>query len=135
MAITRDGDKIRVSMEYGVSEERLWQIITDTKLWSKWGPSVKTVVCESRHIHENSKGKIQTAVGLWVPFEITGFEKFHYWGWKVNGIEATEHYIEKLSDEKTRLSFSMPKWAAPYTFICWLALKRIKKLLNRKQDD
>lgn len=132
MLIGYNDSKITVSKDYNGSAEQVWKIITDTHLWPEWGPSVTTVQCDRRYINVGSKGRIRTAVGFWLPFYISRYKDMRCWVWQVGGIEATGHHIYELTEDRTRLTFSMPWWSAPYLLICMLALQRIKKLLLRR---
>jgi hypothetical protein len=106
----------------------VWQIITDTHLWPVWGPSVKAVRCRDRFITAGSTGFVQTFFGLRFFFEITDFIDETYWSWRVHGINATGHRVEKMSPDKCRLVFDMPVLMAPYWFVCVIALRRIRDL-------
>ena len=129
MRIGFSKNKITISDELTAAASQVWEVITDTHLWPKWGPSVRGVQCDNRFIHLGSKGRVQTAVGIWLPFQISSYEHLRFWGWHVLGIEATGHHIHEISKDQTRLTFSMPWWSAPYVIICMLALHRIKKLV------
>ena len=108
--------------------ECVWSIITDTQLWPKWGPSVSAVECVDRFITAESSGRLQTALGIWVPFTITDFEDHHFWSWRIGKIEATGHRVRRHHDNHSIVSFSMPWWSTPYLIICTKALGHIKKI-------
>ena len=78
-----------------------------------------------------SLGRVQTALGVWVPFVITDFNDGLYWSWKVSGIHATGHRVEQVDYKKCRLIFEVPWFAAPYVTVCKIAAERIEKLLKR----
>jgi hypothetical protein len=67
-----------------------------------------------------------------MPFIITGYEEERFWSWKVAGIPATGHRIEPHEDGLCKLTFEVPTLAAPYTFICNIALNRIAVILEEK---
>lgn len=121
---------IVISSEINAPCSRVWDLIIDTSRWTEWGPSVSGVECRQRYIQMGTTGKIQTAAGFWVTFEITRFEKERSWSWRVSGIPATGHRIESLGDDKCLLTFEVPLVAAPYAAVCRTALKRIHKILE-----
>jgi len=108
--------------------EIVWNIITDTHLWPLWGPSVSVVECADRFITAKSKGRLQTSLGVWLPFTITGFEDMHFWSWRIGAIEATGHRVRQEGDHQCILTFSMPWWSTPYVVVCNRALRHIKKI-------
>jgi hypothetical protein len=67
-----------------------------------------------------------------VPFVITQYEEGRFWSWKVSGIPATGHRIEPQEDGSCQLTFTVPILAAPYAFICKIALHRIAGMLKVK---
>ena len=113
------------------SAAQVWMLITDTFTWPDWGPSVRAVDCRQRFIRENSRGRIQTPLGFWLPFRVTTFEPESYWDWRVAGVAATGHRIVPLGNQRCRLSFTAPAWAFGYGPVCRLALMRIDRLLRR----
>jgi uncharacterized protein YndB with AHSA1/START domain len=104
----------------------VWEVLIDTHCWSRWGPSVNAVRCRDRFIQSGSKGYVQTAVGIWIPFEITDFVPGKRWSWRVMNIRATGHRVEYLAIKQCRLIFEVPWLAAPYLLICKIAARRIK---------
>ncbi len=110
----------------------IWKLLTDTTTWSQWGPSVAEVECSERFIRQGTEGKVKTAVGIWVPFVITQYEEGRFWSWKVAGIPATGHRIESQEDRSCRLTFTVPLLAAPYAYICKIALDRIAGMRDVK---
>ncbi len=111
---------------------RVWQIITDTHLWPVWGPSVKAVRCRDRFVTYGSTGSVQTFFGPRVFFEVTDFIDETYWAWRVGGINATGHRVERISYNKCRLVFDMPLLMAPYWFVCVIAVRRIRVLAEKQ---
>ena len=107
---------------------RVWSIIVDTQLWPEWGPSVKQVDYDARWIFSGARGRLQTPIGIWLPFVITTFEDHHYWGWKVAGIRATGHRLESLGPCRCKLSFEIPYGAFFYAAICKQAMEKISFL-------
>lgn len=134
MQVHYKNGQLRISADLYGSAELIWIIITDTTLWSAWGPSVVDVQSENRFIGAESRGKVKTTIGIWLPFSISDYREMQYWSWKVAGLEATGHEVEKLDKDHTRLSFTMPWWSAPYLLVCGLALRRIKNLALTMND-
>lgn len=103
----------------------VWRILIDTREWPLWGPSVRAVRTPAQLIGPGARGRIQTPVGLWLPFEITHWEPEHAWAWRVAGIAATGHRVEGLGRERCRVTFEIPRWAPFYRSVCDAALRRI----------
>jgi uncharacterized protein YndB with AHSA1/START domain len=114
---------------------RVWALITDTRTWPDWGPTVRAVDCRQRFIRENSHGRVQTPLGFWLPFRVTAFEPDTYWDWQVAGVGATGHRIAPLDHQRCRLSFTVPAWAFVYGSVCRLALMRIDRLLRSRAQE
>jgi hypothetical protein len=106
----------------------LWRILTDTTQWVNWGPSIREVECSERLIEQGSRGRVKTALGFWLPFEVTDFVSGRYWSWRVSGIPATGHRIEPLAEKMCRLALEVPFFAVPYLGICAIALRRIASI-------
>ena len=126
---------LQVSEIIDSSAEHAWWILTDTRCWPAWGPSVRAVDCADRYIRKGSKGRVLTAIGLWADFEITDFEEGRYWSWRVYGIAATGHRVQPLGADRCRVIFEVPLFAAPYTLICKLALQRIAKMTTQAAQE
>jgi hypothetical protein len=109
----------------------VWECLTDTTRWPKWGPSVTAVEAEKRFIQQGSRGRVRIPLGLWIPFVITGYRDKRYWSWSIWGVRATGHRTEPLGDGSCLLIFEVPFFAMPYLFVCWLAIRRIANLLER----
>jgi hypothetical protein len=122
---------IEISLVVGASPNRVWELLTDTFTWKDWGPSILAVQSSDRHIKKGSRGRIKTALRFWVPFEITDLETGKHWSWRIFGINATGHRLERLSENTCRLVFQVPLWAAPYLLVCKIALDRIVQTLNQ----
>ncbi len=118
------------------SAVRVWDLITDTQTWSKWGPSIRAVDTQERFIRRGSTGRIRTIIGMWLPFTITTYEPQQYWDWRVGGIQATGHRLEPWGPKHCRVSFIVPVWGVPYGIVCRIALNRIDRLLTlTAQED
>ena len=119
------------SKHFDVPSARLWRLITDTRTWPVWGPSIRGVDCKDRFICAGSSGRIHTSVGIWVPFIVGSFEPESYWDWRVAGVPATGHRVESVGSNRCRLTFTVPAWAFAYGLVCRLALLRIDRWLMR----
>ena len=106
----------------------VWRVLTDTHQWPRWGPSVRAVDCPGRFIGPGSSGRVQTALGVWLPFQITGFEEDAAWNWVVAGIPATGHRVEAIDPQTCRITFTVPAWAPFYLPVCAAAIRRIGQL-------
>lgn len=122
---------LEISRVLDTSPNRVWEFLTDTFTWKNWGPSVLSVQSSDRYIRKGSHGQVKTALRFWAPFEVTDLESGKYWSWRIFGVNATGHRIERLNEESCRLIFQVPLWAAPYLIVCRIALDRIVKMLNR----
>lgn len=109
----------------GASQQQVWNILIDTHQWPVWGPSVRAVQSPRRYIDDGLKGRLQTTLGFWVPFEITDFEPLNFWNWKVAGISVTGHRLKTIDENHCELIFEMPVVAFPYAFICRQAARHI----------
>ena len=121
---------IRVSRIIQTTPEHLWDLLTDTKRWTEWGPSITAVQFKDRYIHAGATGRIKTVFGIWASFIVNDWEQGRYWSWRVFNIRATGHRIEITKAGDCRLVFEVPLWAAPYVIICRLAAGRIARCLE-----
>lgn len=119
---------METSSRIPAASSTVWRLLTDTRQWPRWGPSVRAVECRERFIGPDSSGRVRTAVGLWLPFQITDFEKDVAWSWVVAGIPATGHRVQAISPDSCRLTFTVPAWAPFYLPVCAAAIRRIGKL-------
>jgi len=108
-----------------------WRLLVDTGEWPRWGPSVRAVEAPSRVIGPDMRGRVKTATGLWLPFEITHWEPERAWTWRVAGVPAAGHRVEPLGPQRCRVSFLIPRWAPFYRPVCRSALRRIAALAKR----
>lgn len=117
----------------------VWDVFVDTSRWRKWGPSVREVACTDRRIRAGSTGRVRTALGFWVSFEITDFDPPRRWGWKVGGVPATGHRVDEGPPGKSFVVFEVPLAAFPYGLLCLIAARRIARLAEeetaRQQGD
>jgi len=122
-------NRVSVGRFYRASPLRVWDLITDTTQWPRWGPTVKRVRFPDRYIRKGSSGQVLTAFGVWLPFNIDEYEHAGFWSWKVAAIKATGHRVQASETGGCSLWFEVPMVAAPYAMVCQMALGRIKRLL------
>ena len=123
------GYRNAVSKQFAVPAHSVWQLITDTRTWPVWGPTVRAVDCPDRFLQASTRGRVQTSVGIWLPFTVERFETGCYWDWRVAGVTATGHRVDATGIDNCRLTFTIPPWAVGYGLVCRLALNRIQQLL------
>ena len=117
-----------VAAPFDVPASTAWQLLTDTRTWPRWGPTITAVDTDPPVIAAGSTGRLRTPVGLWLPFAITSFEPGSSWSWRVAGVPATGHRVE-ATPGGCRIVFEVPTLVAPYAAVCRLALRRIDHLL------
>lgn len=123
--------QLSVTRKMAGEAPRLWAILTDTSLWPQWGPSVRAVQCSTRYIGAGSKGRVQTAAGIWLPFTVIEYRDLHHWAWRVCGIKATEHSLAASHGSTCSVVFTMPWWSAPYALVCHIALCSIERIAQQ----
>jgi hypothetical protein len=121
------------SVEILAPASAAWKLLTDTTRWTEWGPSISRVESAEQYIGPGSTGRVQTIIGVWLPFRVTEFVAGQRWGWEVAGIPATGHRVESLGPDRCRVSFEVPLLAVPYLAVCKLAAQRIRNILEQEQ--
>ena len=124
------GSQLSISRVVNASSQEAWDLLTDTRKWRQWGPTVIAADCADRYIRKGALGRVQILSGQWLQFVITEYEHHHYWHWKVASISATGHRVDDLDTCKCRIAFELPILWAPYIIVCWVALKRIAGMLE-----
>ena len=117
-----------VGASFDVPVSVAWELLTDTRTWPQWGPTVTAVDADPAIIGPGSSGRLRSPVGLWLPFTITSFEPESHWSWRVAGVPATGHRVEE-TPHGCRVVFEVPLLTAPYAAICRVALRRLGRLL------
>jgi len=119
---------IEAILEIPVPAAVAWWLLTDTEAWPRWGPSVIAVDAPARRIGPGMRGRVKTAPGPWLPFEITDWQAGRRWSWRVAGVPATGHAVEPLAPGRCRVAFTIPIWAPFYAPVCRAALRRLREL-------
>ena len=124
---------LETSVEILAPASAAWKLLTDTSRWPQWGPSISRVESAEQYIGPGSTGRVQTIIGVWLPFRVTEFVAGQRWYWEVAGIPATGHRVESLGFDRCRVVFEVSLLAAPYLAVCRLALQRIRSILEQEQ--
>lgn len=124
------GRQAVVSMQMDAGAAQAWKLLTDTEHWLGWGVSIRAVEFPERYITGNSTGRVQTVLGIWLPFTITEFRQGEYWCWRIGNMPATGHTVVPVGESVCTVAFSVPWWGLPYTLVCYIALRRIRTLLG-----
>jgi hypothetical protein len=117
-----------VAASFDAPASAAWKLLTDTRAWPRWGPTITAVDTVPPVIEAGSRGRLRTPVGLWLPFAITAFEPGARWSWRVAGVPATGHRVE-ATPGGCRIVFEVPIVTAPYAAVCRVALRRLGELL------
>lgn len=125
---TPDGRRLCVSRSVPATRAAAWTLLTDTRRWSDWGPSVSAVESTDRFVTAGTTGRVQVLGGPWVPFEVTTCEDYR-WTWDVARVPATGHRVIETPSGRTNVTFEIPLLAAGYAVVCERALDRIERLL------
>jgi uncharacterized protein YndB with AHSA1/START domain len=132
------GERIRMlytHVEIGAPAAVAWRLLTDTEAWPRWGPSIRAVDAPTRHIGPGMRGRVRTALGPWLRFEITRWQPGVRWDWRVAGVPATGHLVEPLGPARCRVAFAIPAWAPFYVPVCRVALRRLRELAQAEADQ
>ncbi len=92
---------------------------------------MRAVDLDAPSLAKGTRGRVQTAVGVWVPFEITEYDEGRTWSWEVVGVPATDHRVDVIDEHRCRAGFGVPWIATPYLAICAMALGRLDRLACR----
>ncbi len=123
--------RVEVSRSIDAPAALLWELVTRTRDWAEWGPTV-TAVEGPEKIVAGAVGRLRTPVGLWLDFEITDVDEGRFWAWRVANVSATTHRIEPDGEGRSTVTFSAPWWAAPYAGVLWLGLRKLDELARER---
>ncbi len=117
-----------VSVVIDAPAERVWTLLAEFARWPQWGPSIRAVETATERVAPGAVGRVKTAAGFWLPFEITAVEPGRAWDWKVAKIPATGHAVIPLGPTRSRATFSAPWLVAPYMLVLRVGLGRVRRL-------
>jgi uncharacterized protein YndB with AHSA1/START domain len=117
--------RFRVRRTISEPQRKVWELLTNTKYWPMWGPSIQSVAPRDTKIILGTKGSVKTVFGFHVSFVITKFEEQNVWDWDTCGLPVTGHTIRSISPHSTEVIFDLPVLLAPYALFCWMALHKI----------
>ena len=120
-----------VALEIEAPAPVVWDLLTDFDRWPDWGPSIRRVTVGDGRVQAGVTGRVQTIVGVWVPFEITRVEPGRSWTWRVAGIPATRHCVSAVGPDRCRAWFTVAWPLAPYLVVMRLALGRLERMAER----
>jgi hypothetical protein len=107
--------------------ETVWALLTNPDCWPVWGPTVRHAELHC-HFEAGATGVVTTMLGVRLPFEITAHVDGARWAWKVAGVPATDHTVQALGPDRSRVGFGVPWPVAPYLAVCRVALRRIESI-------
>lgn len=123
---------LRVSREVAAPASTAWALLAELGRWPAWGPSVRAVQSDAPRVAPGVEGRVETPIGLRVPFRITQVVEGERWSWRVAGVPATGHAVTPLGDDRCRVELSVPIAGFPYTLVLWIALRRIAALAEQE---
>lgn len=126
---------VRARIEIDAPAARVWPLIADFEHWPEWGPSVRAVAVDATSVAPGVTGRVQTAVGLWLPFRIDTVVPDRSWDWSVAGIAATGHRVEPLSRSRCAVEFSVSRIFWPYRWVLKRGLRKLASLAERPARD
>ncbi len=118
-----------IGQQLRVAPGAAWAVLTDTRRWPEWGPTVAAVRSSTDVLELGTTGHVRPVVGPWVPFRVTHLDPGSRWTWRVAGIPATGHRVEPTA-AGCRVVFEVPIVAGAYAPVCRVALARIARLLT-----
>ncbi|PSP82975.1 polyketide cyclase [Halobacteriales archaeon QS_1_68_17] len=125
---TPDGRRVCVSRPIDAPAGTVWDLLTDTRRWPEWGPTVSDVDCPDRYVTAGSRGRVRVLRGPWVPFEVTTCQAdapVRRWTWDVAWVPATGHRV--TGSRPCRVVFEVPLLGVAYLPVCERALVRIER--------
>jgi uncharacterized protein YndB with AHSA1/START domain len=117
-----------VAVEIEAPAPVVWDLLTDFDRWPVWGPSIRRVTSTADRVAAGVTGRVQTIVGIWLPFEISRVEPGRSWSWRVAGLPATRHHVSASGPVRCRVQFTVAWVLAPYLVVMRMALGRLKRM-------
>ncbi|WP_448384328.1 SRPBCC family protein [Desulfosoma sp.] len=130
--LERTSRRIRIGLRAHCASEAVWAVLSDTRLWPKWGPSITHVAIDGTDVvvHRGMRGRVRTVVGWTLPFAIDDVEPGRSWNWRVAGVIATGHEVIPDGTQGAWIVFTMPVWALCYAPVCLWAARKITLLVH-----
>lgn len=116
-----------VHREVDAPAEAVWALLTNLDRWPTWGPTIRHAELDGL-FEVGTTGTVTTLLGVRLPFEITAHDEGVRWTWTVAGVPATDHAVEALTPDRSRVGFGVPFAAAPYLVVCRVALSRLESI-------
>lgn len=131
--LDRTSRRVRVALRANCAPDAVWAILSDTRLWPKWGPSLTGVDIDGPDsvVHKGMRGRVRTVLGPRLPFELEDVEPPRSWSWRVWGVKATGHEVIADGDGGAWIVFTFPWWAFLYAPVCLWAARRIAALARK----
>lgn len=128
--LKRASRRLHVGLRANCRPEAVWAVLSDTRLWPKWGPSITRVAVEGSGfvVHKGMRGRVCTILGRTLPFEIDDVEPGRSWSWRVAGVKATGHEVLPDGAHGAWVVFTLPVWAFLYAPVCLWAARKITLL-------
>lgn len=120
--------RLSVGVDVDAPAEAVWEQIARFEHWTEWGTTIRAVDVEADAVRPGVTGRVQTIIGIWLPFEITNVVEGRSWTWNVAGRPATGHNVATLGPARSRVEFTVAWPLAPYALPMWLAARRIRRL-------
>lgn len=126
--------RLSVGADVDAPVEAVWEQIARFEHWTEWGTTIRAVEADAGAVAPGVTGRVQTIIGVWLPFEITEVVDGNSWTWCVAGRPATGHHVVPLGPARSRVEFTVAWPLAPYAFPMWLAARRIRRLTARESS-
>ena len=129
-----------VTVDVAAPADVVWDELVELSCWPHWGPTVRSARLDdgSGRLSAGASGAVQTAVGLWLPFQVREWVDDGprlSWSWRVGGVPATEHAVIAQGPASCLVEMSVPWWAPGYLPVVTLALTRIRRRAERPQTS
>lgn len=119
------------SIEIAAPVSTAWELLTEFEHWPDWGTSIRRVESAADRVAPGVTGRVQTILGLWLPFEISEVVPNHSWDWRVAGVPATGHFLAELGPGRCRVQFTVAWALAPYLVALRMSLGRLKRMAEQ----
>ena len=123
--------QLGTSIEIAAPVSTVWELLTEFDHWPVWGTSIRRVKSAADRVAPGVTGRVQTILGLWLPFEISDVTANHSWFWRVAGVPATGHFLSVVDPGRCRLQFTVPWVFAPYLVAMRTSLGRLKRMAEQ----